>query len=105
MPADRLVDIVGENFDIAIHAHFGSAARFEPRPADARPAPWFLFAGSGLSRPSNGDPESAPGPPGSSLALHDEDRASTPVWRSVPPAKCSRRMNSCMPLTPEVVER
>ena len=42
---DRLVDIVGENFDIIIKVHFGPLPDSNLVQRMLAPAPWFLFAG------------------------------------------------------------
>ncbi len=70
---DRAVDIVGEDFDIAIRAHSGPLPDSNLVQRTLAPAPWFLFAGSGYLA-ANGEPQKPPGPAGSSLALHDEER-------------------------------
>lgn len=44
---DELVDIVGENFDVAIRAHSGPLPDSKLVQRTLAPAPWFLFAGAG----------------------------------------------------------
>jgi DNA-binding transcriptional LysR family regulator len=44
--ADRAVDIVGENFDIAVRAHSDPLPDSNLVQRTLAPAPWFLFAGS-----------------------------------------------------------
>lgn len=45
---DRNVDIVGENFDVAIRAHSDPLPDSTLVQRDLAPAPWLLFAGSGF---------------------------------------------------------
>jgi DNA-binding transcriptional LysR family regulator len=96
---DQYVDIVGENFDVAIRAHS------EPLPDSAlvqrmlTPAPWFLFAGAGyvdvhgpLDRPQD-------------LADHPSlfmmRTGVSPVWRL---RRASRRREEVVvPLTPRLL--
>lgn len=44
--ADRTVDIVGENYDVAIRAHGAPLPDSDLVQRTLAPAPWFLFAGS-----------------------------------------------------------
>ena len=53
---DRSVDIVGENFDIAIRAHSGPLPNSNLVQRRLAPAPWFLFAGSDYLA-ANGEPQ------------------------------------------------
>ncbi|MBR1167479.1 LysR substrate-binding domain-containing protein [Bradyrhizobium liaoningense] len=53
---DRTVDIVGENFDIAIRAHTNSLPDSNLVQRTLAPAPWFLFAGESYLK-KNGEPE------------------------------------------------
>ncbi len=53
---DRLVDIVGENFDIAIKAHSGPLPDSTLVQRKLAPVPWFLFAGSNYLA-ANGEPQ------------------------------------------------
>lgn len=55
--ADRSVDIVGENFDIAIRAHTDPLPDSNLVQKTLAPVPWFLFAGTGYIE-ANGAPES-----------------------------------------------
>ncbi|HEY4136165.1 MAG TPA: LysR substrate-binding domain-containing protein [Alphaproteobacteria bacterium] len=43
---DRSVDIIGENFDVAIRAHSGPLPNSTMLQRTLAPAPWFLFAGA-----------------------------------------------------------
>ncbi|WP_088345287.1 MULTISPECIES: LysR substrate-binding domain-containing protein [Rhodomicrobium] len=54
---DRAVDIVGENFDLAIRAHNEPLPDSNLVQRTLAPAPWFLFAGSDYLD-ENGAPES-----------------------------------------------
>lgn len=53
---DRMVDIVGENYDIAIRAHSDPLPDSNLVQRMLAPAPWFLFAGSDYLE-ANGEPE------------------------------------------------
>jgi DNA-binding transcriptional LysR family regulator len=53
---DRAVDIVGENFDIAIRAHSSPLPDSSLVQRTLAPAPWFLFAGSDYLA-AHGEPE------------------------------------------------
>ncbi len=53
---DRTVDIVGENFDVAIRAHSGPLPDSNLVQRTLAPAPWYLFAGADYLR-INGEPE------------------------------------------------
>ncbi|MEP9375952.1 LysR substrate-binding domain-containing protein [Aquabacter sp. CN5-332] len=54
--ADRTVDIVGENFDVAVRAHSDALPDSNLVQRTLAPAPWFLFAGSNYLD-ANGAPE------------------------------------------------
>jgi DNA-binding transcriptional LysR family regulator len=53
---DRTVDIIGENFDVAIRAHGDPLPDSNLVQRTLAPAPWFLFAGAGYLK-ENGEPE------------------------------------------------
>ncbi len=53
---DRAVDIVGENYDIAIRAHSDPLPDSNLVQRTLAPAPWFLFAGSDYLA-ANGEPQ------------------------------------------------
>src|SRR5215831_6722202 len=53
---DRTVDIVGENYDIAIRAHSDPLPDSNLVQRTLAPAPWFLFAGSNYLA-ANGEPQ------------------------------------------------
>ena len=54
---DRTVDIVGENFDLAVRGHSDPLPDSNLVQRTLAPAPWYLFAGSDYLD-ANGDPES-----------------------------------------------
>lgn len=54
--ADRPVDIVGENFDVAIRAHTDPLPDSNLVQRTLAPTPWYLFAGAGYLD-ANGTPE------------------------------------------------
>ncbi|KAA0695474.1 LysR family transcriptional regulator [Neorhizobium sp. P12A] len=77
--ADRTVDIVGENFDIAVRAHSEPLPDSNLVQRTLAPAPWFLFAGSAYLD-ANGMPESPQDLQNHpSLFMMRSDIA--PVWR------------------------
>jgi DNA-binding transcriptional LysR family regulator len=53
---DRTVDIVGENFDVAIRAHSDPLPDSNLVQRTLAPAPWFLFAGADYLK-KNGEPD------------------------------------------------
>ena len=55
--ADRTVDIVGENFDLAVQAHSNPLPDSNLVQRTLAPAPWFLFAGTEYVA-ANGAPKS-----------------------------------------------
>lgn len=77
--ADRTVDIVGENFDLAIRAHSEPLPNSNLVQRTLAPAPWFLFAGA--------DYVEANGAPKTSQDLQDHPSlfmmrtGVAPVWR------------------------
>jgi DNA-binding transcriptional LysR family regulator len=54
--ADRTVDIVGENFDLAVRAHTDPLPDSNLVQRTLAPAPWFLFAGASYLD-ANGEPK------------------------------------------------
>lgn len=52
---DRAIDIVGENFDIAIQAHFGPLPDSNLVQRTLASAPWYLYAGPDYLA-ANGEP-------------------------------------------------
>ena len=55
--ADRTVDIVGENYDIAVRAHTDPLPDSNLVQRTLAPAPWFLFADADYLD-ANGEPKS-----------------------------------------------
>jgi DNA-binding transcriptional LysR family regulator len=49
---DRYVDMVGENYDVAVRAHSDPLPDSTLVHRTVTPAPWFLFAGSASSKPA-----------------------------------------------------
>jgi DNA-binding transcriptional LysR family regulator len=96
---DRAVDIVGENFDIAIRAHSGPLPDSNLVQRTLASAPWFLFAGS--------DYLSANGEPQKPQDLQDHPslfmmRAGVdPVWRLRPTRQPKNEV--LIPLTPRLM--
>jgi DNA-binding transcriptional LysR family regulator len=97
--ADRMVDIVGENYDIAVRAHSDPLPDSNLVQRTLAPAPWYLFAGSDWLA-ANGEPqkpqdlESLP-----SLFMMRTDVA--PVWQ-LRHVRQSRD-EVVMPLTPRLL--
>ena len=77
--ADRTVDVVGENYDVAIRAHSGTLPDSDLVQRTLTPAPWFVFAGTAYIA-EHGAPQTP-----AQLADHPSifmARANTaPVWR------------------------
>jgi DNA-binding transcriptional LysR family regulator len=76
---DRNVDIVGENYDVAIRAHSDPLPDSTLVQRTLTPAPWLLFAGSGYL-----DANEAPKTPGdlrNHPALFMMHTGVAPVWR------------------------
>jgi DNA-binding transcriptional LysR family regulator len=96
---DRAVDIVGENYDIAIRAHSDPLPDSNLVQRRLAPAPWFLFAGSDYLD-ANGEPEKT-----QDLrdhpALFMMRTGVAPVWR----LRHGRRARNevVMPLTPRLL--
>jgi DNA-binding transcriptional LysR family regulator len=97
--ADRMVDIVGENFDIAVRAHSDPLPDSNLVQRTLAPAPWYLFAGADYLA-ANGEPtkpqdlEQRP-----SLFMMRTDVA--PVWRLRHARQA--RDEIVMPLTPRML--
>jgi DNA-binding transcriptional LysR family regulator len=99
---DRAVDIVAENFDIAIRAHSDPLPNSNLVQRTLAPAPWFLFAGS--------DYLAAKGEPQKPQDLRDHPslfmmRAGVdPVWRLRPARRTQQAKNDfVMPLSPRLM--
>jgi DNA-binding transcriptional LysR family regulator len=96
---DQFVDIVGENFDVAIRVHS------EPLPDSTlvqralTPAPWFLFAG-GAYVDANG-PLEGPRDLAKHASLFMMRTGVSPIWRLR--RSGSRREEVVVPLTPRLL--
>lgn len=99
---DRAVDIVGENFDIAIRAHSGPLPDSNLVQRMLAPAPWFLFAGSDYLA-ATGEPQK-PQDLQSHPALFMMRTGVDPVWRLRPAGEAKQAKNEVvMPLTPRLL--
>ena len=99
---DRPVDIVGENFDIAIRAHSGPLPDSNLVKRTLAPAPWFLFAGSDYLA-ANGEPEK-PQDLRDHPSLFMMRPGVDPVWRLRPARQANQARNEVvMPLTPRLL--
>lgn len=96
---DQFVDIVGENFDVAIRAHSDPLPDSTLVQRTLTPAPWFLFAGAAYVD-ANGPPE---GP--HDLARHTSlfmmRTGVSPIWRLRHASR--RRQEVVVPLTPRLL--
>jgi DNA-binding transcriptional LysR family regulator len=97
--ADRTVDIVGENFDIAVRAHTDPLPDSNLVQRTLAPAPWFLFAGSAYL-----DENGAPDNPD---ALRDHPSlfmmrtGVAPVWRLRHASRAGEE--AVLPLSPRLM--
>jgi DNA-binding transcriptional LysR family regulator len=99
---DRSVDIVGENFDIAIRAHSDPQTPISSSGRSHR-HPWYLFAGSDYLA-ANGEPQKPRG-------LQDHPSlfmmrtGVEPVWRLRPARRTKQQARSefVMPLSPRLM--
>ncbi|WXA85260.1 LysR substrate-binding domain-containing protein [Pendulispora rubella] len=97
--SDRAIDIVGENYDLAVRAHFDRLPESNLVQRTLAPAPWFLFAGAGHLK-ANGTPKTS-----QDLRNHPSlfmTRSSVePVWR----LRHARRKRDevVVPLTPRLL--
>jgi DNA-binding transcriptional LysR family regulator len=96
---DRMVDIVGENYDIAIRAHSDALPDSNLVQRTLAPAPWFLFAGSDYLA-ANGEPEK-PDDLRNHPSLFMMRTGIDPVWR----LRCSDHAKNevVIPLTPRLL--
>jgi DNA-binding transcriptional LysR family regulator len=98
---DRLVDIVGENFDIVIKVHFGPLPDSNLVQRALAPTPWFLFAGP--------DYLAASGEPQQPQDLRDHPSLCMmrigvePVWRLRPTGQAQQEDEFVLPLTPKLL--
>lgn len=96
--ADRTVDIVGENFDIAVRAHSDPLPDSNLVQRTLAPAPWFLFAGTRYIEDHGAprDPQDLRGHPSLFMMRSGVD----PVWRLRHAHQ--RRDEIVVPLTPRL---
>ena len=99
---DRAIDIVGENFDIAIKAHSEPLPNSNLVQRTLARAPWFLFAGSDYLA-ANGEPQE-PEDLRDHPSLFMMRTGVDPVWR-LRPARQAQQANSefVMPLSPKLL--
>ena len=97
---DRAVDIVGENFDIAIRAHSGPLPDSNLVQRTLAPAPWFLFAGSDYLA-KNGEPRK-PQDLKDHPSLFMMRTGVDPVWRLRPIRQTQKANEFVMPLNPRL---
>lgn len=96
---DRTVDIVGENFDIAIRAHSEPLPDSNLVQRTLAPAPWFLFAGADYLD-ANGAPQT-PQELGDHPSLFMRRNDVAPVWRLRHARQA--RDEIVLPLTPRLL--
>jgi len=99
---DRAIDIVAENFDIAIKAHSEPLPDSNLVQRTLAPAPWFLFAGSDYIA-ENGEPQE-PEDLRNHPSLFMMRTGVDPAWR-LRPAHQAQQANSefVMPLSPKLL--
>ncbi|WP_144640535.1 LysR substrate-binding domain-containing protein [Bordetella genomosp. 13] len=97
--ADRSVDIVGENFDVAVRAHSDPLPDSNLVQRTLAPAPWFLFAGAAYIE-THGEPRTP-----QDLAAHPSlfmmRTGVAPVWRLRHASEA--RDEAVMPLAPRLL--
>ena len=96
---DQYVDIVGENFDVAIRAHSDPLPDSTLVQRTLTPAPWFLFAGAAYLD-QNG-PIDGPRDLAKHAALFMMRAGMDPVWRLRRSGR--RREDVVVPLTPRLI--
>jgi DNA-binding transcriptional LysR family regulator len=96
---DQFVDIVGENFDIAIRAHSDPLADSALVQRTLAPAPWFLFAGAAYVD-ANG-PFNRPHDLGKHPSLFMMRTGVSPIWRLR--RSGGRREEVVVPLKPRLL--
>jgi DNA-binding transcriptional LysR family regulator len=96
---DRAVDIVGENYDVAIRAHSDPLPDSNLVQRTLAPAPWFLFAGSNYLD-ANGEPEK-PQELEKHPSLFMMRTGVAPVWRLRHARQAKNEV--VMPLTPRLL--
>ncbi|ARP80056.1 LysR family transcriptional regulator [Bordetella genomosp. 8] len=97
--ADRPVDIVGENYDVAVRAHSDPLPDSNLVQRTLAPAPWFLFAGSGYIAEHGAPrtPRDLQGHP----SLFMMRTGVAPAWRLRHASKAGEEI--VMPLTPRLL--
>jgi DNA-binding transcriptional LysR family regulator len=97
--ADRTVDIVGENFDLAVRAHSDPLPDSNLVQRTLAPAPWYLFAGTDYVE-ANGAPQT-PQDLQKHPSLFMMRTGAAPMWR----LRNSRhaRDEVVLPLTPRLI--
>jgi DNA-binding transcriptional LysR family regulator len=95
---DQNIDIVGENYDVAIRAHTDPLPDSTLVQRSLTPAPWFLFAGSAYLD-ANETPQT-PQDLRSHPSLFMMRRGLAPVWRL---RHASRAKEVAMPLAPRLL--
>ena len=98
---DRPVDIVGENFDIAVRAHSNPLPDSNLVQRTLAPAPWFLFAGSDYLA-ANGEPQK-PEDLQDHPSLFMMRSGVDPVWRLRPVQSARQEDEFVMPLSPRLL--
>jgi DNA-binding transcriptional LysR family regulator len=93
---DAIVDIVGENFDVAVRAHSAPLPNSALVQRTLAPAPWFLFAGTEYLR-DNGSPKT-PQDVANHPSLFMMREGVAPVWKLRNTTKGNEKI--VMPLTP-----
>jgi DNA-binding transcriptional LysR family regulator len=96
---DRAVDIVGENYDLAVRAHSDPLPDSNLIQRTLAPAPWYLFAGSNYLD-TNGEPKS-PQDLRNHPSLFMMRSGVTPVWRLRHASEVQDEV--LMPLTPRLL--
>jgi DNA-binding transcriptional LysR family regulator len=96
---DQKVDIVGENFDVAIRAHSDPLPDSTLMQRTLTPAPWFLFAGSAYLDAN--DVPQTPKDLQSHPSLFMMRTGVAPVWRLRHSSKAKGEV--VMPLTPRLL--
>jgi DNA-binding transcriptional LysR family regulator len=97
--SDRMIDIVGENYDLAVRAHSDPLPDSNLVQRTLTPAPWFLFAGSSYLD-ANGEPKS-PQDLHNHPSLFMMRSGVAPVWRLRHAREA--RDEVVMPLTPRLL--
>ena len=98
---DRAIDVVGENFDVAIKAHSAPLPDSNLVQRTLAPAPWFLFAAPGYLA-ANGEPRK-PQDLEDHPTLVMMRSGIDPVWRLRPDGKAPQKNELVLPLTPKLL--